>query len=306
MDKMKVLGVDIGGTNIRMGLVDGSYTLTGFERQSTQALLAENAVDHLVGAIRDYLSRTPGAEDVAAVSVGVPGQVGRDKSYVYSVPKVHGLQNTDLGARLSAGLGLPAYVAHDVDFLLTHDIRTMALDPERKRTILGFYVGTGFGNVLYLNGSIHAGKHGVAGELGHVPLYGVEDACSCGAVGCVETRCCGQFLADLAAREFPDCHIGEIFTRHGSDPRIVNFVKDCAIPIATEITILDPDYVLLGGGVITMPDFPLRLLEDEIRFRSRHPLPAEDIHFVYASDSQANGVIGGAMLTMDWLAENQQ
>ena len=302
MDKMKVLGVDIGGTNIRMGLVDETYALTGFERRPCQALLAENAIPNLIGAIRDYLDRTPGAADTAALAIGVPGQVSRDKSHVYSVPKVQGLQDTDLGGQLSAGLGLPVYVAHDVDFLFTHDIRTMNLDPDRNRTILGFYVGTGFGNVLYLNGAIHAGKHGVAGELGHIPLYGVEDVCNCGAVGCVETRCCGQYLQELVNREFPDCSIDQIFTRHGGDPRIIRFVRDCALPIATEVTLLDPDYILLGGGVITMDHFPLAMLEEEVRLRSRHPLPAEDIHFVYASDSQANGVIGGAMLAMDWIS----
>ena len=303
MNKQYVLGVDIGGTNIRMGIVENGGRLADFERRSCQALLAENTIPNLIEAIKSYLAAVENGDRVAAISIGVPGQVGSDHSYVYSVPKVQGLQNTDLGKAVSEAVGLPVFVGHDVCFLIYHDIRSMNLDPDRNRTILGFYIGTGFGNALYLNGAIHDGKHGVSGELGHIPLYGVEDMCSCGAVGCVETRCCGQYLAQLVEREFPDCHISEIFTRHGDDPRIIKFVKDCALPIATEVTILDPDYILLGGGVISMQDFPVRLLEDEVRLRCRHPLPAEDLHFIYASDSQANGVVGGGMTVLDWLSK---
>lgn len=301
MDKKVVLGIDIGGTNIRMGLVDSDYQLTCFERQSCQALLHENAIPNLIGAVKEFLARNAADCTVSAIAIGIPGQVGRDHSYVYSVPKVQGLQDSDLGNTVSAAVGIPVYVGHDVNFLLLHDIRTMNLDPERKKTILAFYLGTGFGNAMYINGSMHAGKHGVAGELGHVPLYGVEDICNCGAVGCVETRCCGQYLSELVQREFPECHISRIFSEHGEDSRIIRFVKDCAIPIATEVTLLDPDYILLGGGVISMNSFPVKLLEEEVRARSRHPLPAGDLHFVYATESQANGVVGGGMAALEWL-----
>lgn len=296
----QVLGIDIGGTNIRMGLVDEALTLSNFERKDCQELLHDNTVSNLVGAIRSYISQA-GDTDIAAISVGIPGQVGQNKSYVYSVPQLHGLQGIDLGKILSDELGIPTYVAHDVDFLLTHDIRTMNLDPEQDRTIIAFYLGTGLGNALYINGRLHSGKHGVCGELGHTPLYGLRDICSCGASGCVETRCSGRRLAELTARKFPDCPIGEAFVRHGDDPDIIDFVRDCAYPFATEISILDPDFILLGGGVISMKNFPTNLLEEEIRRLARHPLPADDLQFVYADDAQSNGVIGGAMVAFDWL-----
>lgn len=301
---MKVLGIDIGGTNIRMGVVDENFELTNFERCPCQQMLGdEHAVPNLITAIQEYLDRVADKE-IAAISVGIPGQVSRDKSFVYSVPQVHGLENTDLGKRIEAAVGLPAYVGHDVDYLLAHDINVMSLDPNHSRTILGFYLGTGLGNALYINGSPYSGKHGVAGELGHIPLYGVTDVCNCGGIGCTETRCCGGYLAKLVAEEFPDCHIGDIFVKHGDDPRIIKVVKDFAIPLATEITILDPDFVVIGGGLPMMPGFPKEMLENEIRLRSRHPLPADDLHFYYASDSQANGVIGGAMTVMDWIKQS--
>lgn len=305
MDNMKVLSIDIGGTNIRMGLVDSNYELTGFERRPSQQVLGgSDAVLNLIAEIQDYLKRMAGEEGVAAIAIGIPGQVSRDRSYVYSVPQIQGLQATDLGGRIKAALSVPVYIGHDVEFLLTHDIYAMNLDPERNRTILGFYLGTGLGNALYINGSIYAGKHGVAGELGHIPLYGVEDVCNCGSVGCAETRCSGFYLSKLIEREFPDCQIGEVFVKHGNHPLITKFVKDYAYPLAAEISILDPDCVLIGGGVSTMQDFPAKMLEDEVRLRSRQPLPAQDLQFFYASDSQTNGVIGGGMAALEWLKKS--
>ncbi|MBQ6621369.1 MAG: allose kinase [Mogibacterium sp.] len=297
-----VLGIDIGGTNFRMGIVDRAYALSRFERYGCRETLGGegSGVDRLIQVIRDYLDRNADIP-VCGIAVGVPGQVSKDHSTVYSIPKVRWIENCELGRLISEATGLPVYVGHDVNFLLMHDIRTMDLDPDGDRTILAFYIGTGFGNALYINGRIHNGSHGVAGELGHVPLYGVTDVCNCGKVGCVETRCCGQCLAELTAREFPDCHIGEVFTKHGDDPRIIRFVKDCALPIATEITILDPDCILMGGGVISMKDFPLELLESEIRARSRVTSP---IRILYASESQTNGVLGGCMLFFDAMRQS--
>ncbi len=306
MGKRLFLGVDIGGTNIRLGLVDEEYQMTQFIRQSSQELLGENSIESLIQIVRDYLAASGCAEQVAAVSVGIPGTVDKDHSFVHGVTYLHGLQGVPLGALMQEALGIPVFIEHDVTLMMLHDIRTMNLDPDRNRTIIGCYIGTGFGNALYFNGRFHDGAHGVAGELGHIPLYGVEDKCSCGSsYGCAETRCCGQYLANLVAREFPDCYIGEVFVKHGDDPRILKFVRDCALPIATEVTILDPDLVMLGGGVIAMEGFPTKLLESEIRRCSRHPLPADDLHFVYTADGQTTGVLGGGMMALERLTERQ-
>ena len=301
MSKSYALGIDIGGTNIRMGIVDTDFELTSYERRSSQELLAGDSVNNLIEAVRDYLAREAAGRTICGISIGIPGAVSKNGSYIYSVPYLHGLQGVELGHIMEEALGIPVFVGHDVIFLLMHDIKEMNLDPDKNKTILGMYLGTGLGNALYLDGHFFNGKHGVTGELGHIPLYGVDDVCGCGAVGCVETRCCGNALAKLTKSLFPDCFIGDVFTKHGDDPRIQQFVRECAIPMASEITLLDPDYVILGGGVISMPDFPIALLEDEIRRRTRHPLPADDLVFIHATDGQNNGVIGGAMVIFDRL-----
>lgn len=298
-----VLGIDIGGTNIRMGLVDDASQLEHFQMFSCPELLRDDPLNNLAGAIRDYLARHQAQERVCAVSVGVPSVVNKNHSYVYSTPNVHGLDSLDLGIELEKRLGLPIFVDRDVNFILTYDIHTRNLDPDGNRTILGCYLGTGFGNSLYIDGKVHLGKHGSAGELGHIPLYGVEKRCPCGQQGCTESLISGRYLAELTQQAFPGCPINDVFVQHGDDERIVRFVRDIAIPVATEITLLDPDYVILGGGVLAMNGFPMDALLKEIQARSRHPLPAEDLHFIIAEGSQSSGVLGGALMVRQYLAQ---
>ena len=298
MSNRIVLGIDIGGTNLRMGLVDEAYQLTRFERFPSQETLGGGSeVDCLAAKVREYLAGA-GVARVDAIALGMPSVVHKNHSYVYSTPNIPGFDEIDLGAELEKRLDTPVYVDRDVNFILAHDIRKYDLDPQGGRTILGCYLGTGFGNSLYINGRVHRGRHGVAGELGHIPLYGVDDLCTCGKPGCVETRIGGRYLQKLTAAHFPDCHISDVFEKHGDSPQIQRFVRDCALPIATEITLLDPDYVILGGGVFAMKAFPIETLLAEVKRQSRQPLPAEDLHFIIAEDSQIAGVLGGAITVM--------
>jgi len=300
-----ILGIDLGGTNIRMGLVDREYQLSHFQMFNCSEVLAKEPMASLQKAIVDYVRRFDVMHKVTAISLGVPAVVNKNHSYVYSAPNVYGLDELDLGLEMENALGLPVFVDRDVNFILTHDIQTLHLDPHSDKTILGLYLGTGFGNSLYINGRIHLGAHGSAGELGHIPLYGVDMKCPCGQVGCVESLISGRALVNLANTELGGCDISQVFTRFGSHPRVIRFVKDIAIPAATEVTLLDPDYVILGGGVLAMEGFPIQMLMDEIRTRSRHPFPAEDLHFILAQGDQHAGVMGGAMLVMDYLKQGK-
>lgn len=302
MSKERVLGIDIGGTNIRLGVVDGDYALSGFEMHSCRRLLGDSPLENLAQIIRESLAAN-GA--VGAVAIGVPAVVNKNHSFVCSAPNVYGLDSLELGLELEKRLDLPVFVDRDVNFILAHDIHSQRLDPEGRRTILGCYLGTGFGNSLYIGGRFHLGAHGSAGELGHIPLYGVEKTCPCGQTGCVETLVSGRYLQSLCEEAFPDCPISDVFVRHGDDARIQRFVRDTAVPVATEITLLDPDFIILGGGVMGMKGFPIEALKDEIRRRVRHPLPAEDLHFLLSQGSQTAGVLGGGMMVLGYLRRGE-
>lgn len=73
------------------------------------------------------------------------------------------------------------------------------------------------------------------------------------------------------------------FFEHGDDPRIIKYVKDLAIPIATEVNILDPDYIIIAGGVVYMKNFPKDILIDSVHFHTRKPYPEKNLRILFRS-----------------------
>lgn len=113
----QVIGIDIGGTNLRLGCVSADGQLEHFERKSSAPMLKEGAVDVLCGEIMDYMERHSLKGAIDAVSVGVPSAVSKDKSFVYSTPNLKGLENIDLGHLLEKKLGIRVFVDRDVNYL---------------------------------------------------------------------------------------------------------------------------------------------------------------------------------------------
>ena len=189
-----------------------------------------------------------------AVTIGVPSMVDRTRSIVLG-SQFKGVGNVNLAEFLQNKLGYKVIVDRDVNYLLIHDIYKYDLDPEKNRTILGFYIGTGLGNPIYIHGNIYRGKNGVAGELAHTPLYGLKEMCPCGNEGCVEVVASGKALEKIKNKHFPGTPMGEVFLRHGDTKEIAHFIELLSYPIATEITILDPDYVLFPVVLYPWKDF---------------------------------------------------
>jgi len=290
-----IIGIDIGGTNFRIGYVDHDNELHHFEHKSITFITNGDVVANLASAIHDYTQRYDLTNRVDHITVGLPSIVSKDKSYVYSTPNLPSLNELDLGNLLRDAVGIPVYIDRDVNFLLYNDIHRLKADPNRDQTILGFYYGTGLGNAVYIQGRSYQGSNGAAGELGHIPFPGVEGLCGCGNYGCAELLCSGKRLQELA-NLIPGAAIGTIFEEHREHPLLLEYIRNLAMPIATEANILDPDTIILGGGVLFMKDFPKEELVAEIKKHLRKPFPYGTVKFVYAEHTQQSGVLGGAYL----------
>lgn len=288
--KNYTLGIDIGGTNFRIGMVTEDGEIENFEKKSSSVFSTGNAADVLCDEIEQFMERTGSKEKIRAVAVGVPSIVSKDKKTVYSTPNLKGFDNVNFGDALSGRLGIPAFIDRDVNFLLENDIVKLGLD--ETKTTVGFYIGTGFGNAIFMKGEFYAGKNGAAGELGHIPLFGINERCTCGNIGCSEVRCSGKHLEHLVETHFKGTVIRNVFKEHGDDPIIEQYVRDLAIPIATEINILDPDYIVIAGGVIYMDSFPKDTLLDAIHQYTRKPYPENTLDIRFSKHTQESGVYG--------------
>ena len=288
--KKYILGIDIGGTNFRIGLVSQIYEITEFKIISIKELQKGNFIDNLIKQIEFYINLYK--EEIEAIGIGFPSIVSKDKKHVYSTPNIKNLDNINITDSLEKKLNIPIYINKDVNFLILKDIKENKIKDDS--IVIGLYIGTGFGNAIYINGQIIEGKHGVAGELGHIPVLGSEEVCSCGNIGCIEMYASGKALKKINDENFSETDINNIFLEHGNTKIIKKYIDTLAIPIATEINILDPDYIIIAGGVTIMKEFPIGELKKSIYEKARKPYPAEDMNIIVSNHDQKSGILGAA------------
>ena len=290
-------GVDVGGTYVRMGLVGPG----GLLRESQVPTASLSGTEGTPGLILEAVAGFIGTDlpKVAALCLGFPSVVSKDRRVVLQTPNVPGLDNVPMADLAEAAFPFPTFIEKDVNLLLRHDLESLGLmgrDP-----VLAFYIGTGLGNAISIGGKFFTGARGAAGELGHIQARGNEARCSCGNTGCIEMIASGKALAAHVALDHPDCPVGEYFVRHGGSDWAQDFVSLLAMAIATEMNILDPEAAILGGGVLHMAGFPRQPLLDGVRQRLRPPFPRESAILVFSEQGRNPGVLGAAAYARDRL-----
>lgn len=295
-----VLAMDIGGTNTRIGLVDKEGELFQYSRFPTLDWAMERPLEKLINLIDAYFHEQA-LNGIRALSLGFPSAVDKTRRILISTPAIPSLDGMSIADRLENHFSIPIFIDRDVVMLLMHAAEVLSI-PQQGIT-LGFFIGTGIGNVIYMNGRVFNGAHGIAGELGHIPLPGRNEHCGCGGRGCAELYAAGRALTALRDRYFPGEAIENLFTAHGKSEPVTSYVETLSQVLAIEIIILDPDCVLLGGGVIQMQGFPVNELIMKIKSRLRNQEIAEKIRWLTAPDSQRAGVIGAGIYAFKHLQE---
>ncbi len=270
-DTVLVAGVDLGGTKIQAAIVDRDGQIKASNRCKT---LVEEGADAVIGRIVELignLCREIGIKpsQLAAVSVGVAGGVDDATGTVDKAPNL-GWVKVPLGKKLKEGLGVSRVV-------LDNDVRVAVLGEwayglgKGTRNFIGMFIGTGIGGGIVIDGNLHSGARGVAGELGHMVIEPGGPRCSCGRRGCIEA---------LASRTAMEREIRER-SKHGDKskalrimkkeerPRLTSSVIERALEEGDElmvevlaetqrhlgthlgnlINLLDPEAVVIGGGV---------------------------------------------------------
>lgn len=295
MEKL-VVGVDIGGTHFRVGAVDERLNVRCFEKLPVTAVLhGGDVLADLAEYLKNFISRLDAP--VCAAALGFPAPLDKQRRVVLQAPNISFMAELPVVERLEAELGMPVFIERDVNMLLTYDTERHGIAPEG--VTCAFYFGTGLGNAISIDGRIYVGRNGAAGELGHIPADGSEEQCGCGNVGCIENLAAGKYLTRLAREKYTDTAIENLFTCHGEDEELLRFVDRMAMAAAAELNILDPDHVLIGGGVVDMRGFPREFFEQRLYAHCRKPYPAETLQLCYTSGEDEKGVVGAAIYAMN-------
>jgi fructokinase len=249
------IGIDLGGTKIEgLALASG-----GRELDRRRSAAPRGNYDDTIRAIVDLVSAIETAVgDRGTVGVGIPGATSPATGLIKNANSTW-LIGRALEHDLAGALGRPVRLANDANcFALSEATDGAAAGAS---VVFGVIIGTGTGGGLVVNGQLVAGANAIAGEWGHNPLPAPQDnerpgpPCYCGRSGCIETFLSGPALArDYVALGGSDLAASEISSRaEAGDPVAIacleRYESRFARAIATIINTLDPDVIVLGGGL---------------------------------------------------------
>jgi len=311
-----VVGVDIGGTKIYAGVFDSSLECVGKARVSTKAERGHEAViERIVRCVLDAIDECDLKPDqIKGIGVGAPGAVDSENGRVIFAPN---LEWKDVGLKkaLEKQLGVPVFLENDCNICTLGVYET---ELKRKpQSVVGIFLGTGIGGGLILNGEIYSGFNRTAGEIGHMVLEVSGPKCACGNNGCFEALASrsalfrkiqtavkdGQktILTDMLGPDLEDLRSGDLrkAIRRG-DKFVDHIVEEAAeytgIAVANMINLINPEVVVLGGGVI-------EALEDEmmsiiVETATEYALSgtAKGIEIMASKLGDDAGITGGAVL----------
>ena len=293
-------GIDLGGTKVEGVIMDPqnpSVPIHRLRRDTGSSQGYDHILSQIVGVIRD-LETASGLSRPSSIGIGTPGIVD---------PLTGSLKNSNTVCLNGRPLRDDLATALKCSFVMANDANCFALAEaicgagQNEEVVLGLILGTGVGSGIVINGKILNGHHGIAGEWGHNPLCGESRLCYCGRKGCVETVIAGPSLERFYQENGGDkVRLPEIVTRAlAGELRAIETMEllrcKFAEAIAAVINILDPDVIVIGGGVGNVSLLYEYATREEIL---RHLFNSEiTTGIVRPQLGDSAGVFGAALLT---------
>jgi glucokinase len=287
------IGVDVGGTKVAAGVVDPTGAVLAQTRRDTPADDVAKTRDVIIEAVAELAA----GREIEAVGIGAAGWIDATRSNVLFAPNI-AWRDEPLRAYVTAATGLPVIVENDANAAAWAEFRFGA-GRQAEDSMVMFTIGTGVGGAIVLGGELVRGTHGVAAELGHMLLVPEGHLCGCGRYGCLEQYASGNALVRFAragarqeprnaaallelAEGDPEAVTGPMVTAAAMDGDPVSrqaFAQIghwLGIALADMVQILDPQMLVVGGGVVEAGDLLLgptsRSYMDSLAQRRRVPV----------------------------------
>ncbi len=312
---MVYLGIDVGGTGIKVGVVDGEGNILA--QGETPTLVgrpfADIVHDMAACALSVLQAGHYSVDDVASIGVGVPGVANQETGTVVFCTNL-AWHNVPLRAELQKHINKPVYI--DNDATVAGYAESICGVSVGCHSSVFLTLGTGVGGGIVIGGRPWSGFHGIGSEIGHIPMDIDGEPCTCGNDGCLERYCsatavirmgkeaalnhpdsalyaaCGGDVNQITAKTVIDC------AKEGDDVAVKVFrryVKYMCLALDTIIAFLDPEMIILGGGVSKAGNFLLDAIREALpRYLLFKTLPYARIEIARLGADA--GMIGAAML----------
>ena len=307
------IGVDVGGTNVKIALVSDKGKIIYSNSIPTRAEMGyEHTINSMKDAIRDLLKETKmKPTDIEGVGFGFPGQIDCKKGVVRLAPNIPGWVNIPIASIIEKEFGIPTRVDNDVRTATLGELNYGA--GVGCENLVCITVGTGIGSGLVVNGKLVRGANNAAGEIGHIKLnMQGGPLCGCGDRGCLEAYASGPSIVALAEEYIRGGKSTKY--RELANPEITPYIVAVAAkegdPVARQIfrimgeyigmglvsvvNLLNPEKIIIGGGVAESGDILFDPIKETIAKRAM--TIQKEVEIVPAQLGNTAGVIGASLL----------
>ena len=309
------IGVDIGGTNVKIALVDFDGKIVYSNTVPTRAEMGyEAGVNNIKQAIKELMQETgEGPKTIEAIGFGLPGQIDYKEGIVKNLPNIPGWVNIPLAKMIEEEFSIPTRLDNDVRCAALGELNFGA--GKGCENLICITVGTGIGSGIVLNGKLVRGASNAAGEIGHIKMeMSGGPLCGCGDYGCFEAYASGPAIVTMA-REYISGGKSAKYKEMANDGIITPYIvaqaalqgdavsiqifkqmgKIIGTGLASVINLLNPEKIIIGGGVADAGDILLEPIRKTIIDRAM-PIQASAVEVVPAQLANTAGVIGASLL----------
>ncbi len=299
-----ILGIDIGGTSVKMGLIDKSGKI---HAQTEASVCFDGYQTPIIETVCKEANHFLAAQNAQVDGVGVSatGQIDSHTGVVIGTNgKIPHYEGTPIKERLENALGVPAWVLNDANAAALGEC-FIGRARGRKNVIM-LTLGTGVGGGLVLNGRLYDGQRGIAGELGHFTLYQDGISCACGKRGCFESYASITALLTIVRKVYPqeaEWNGRLVFERAAQGDAALRdilcaWIDDIAAGISGLVHIFNPEMVIIGGGVSRQEALLMQPLRERVL---SHIMPrfAEGLQIESALLGNDAGMIGAVKFFME-------
>ena len=287
-DKMLFLGIDIGGTNVKFGVMDENYVILKKDSIPTGAM---RSADEILSDIIKKADELCGEFEIEAVGIGVAGRVNSALGVLDNANNLPTLRQTPIAEIVGKALGKRATLANDARAAICGELYAGA--GKSYNTFAMITLGTGVGGGIVINRRMYFGNHGGAGEFGHMTIDRNGVRCRCGQVGCLEHYASVTALirqTNEAAKKHPDSTLAKL-SEGGASGRTAFDAMKAGCPVAAEVVdkyigyvaigatnvarALQPEAIVIGGAISNEGDSLILPLRE--KFKQRCEIVASEL-----------------------------
>jgi glucokinase len=314
MNKNTIVGVDIGGTTVKIGLLkDDGEIIKKWEIETRKSEDGGKVIDDIWNSVKATLNELSMEQgQVLGIGIGAPGFIDGENGYVYEAVNL-GWRNFNLSEYMSNKSGLPVFIENDANIAVIGENWLGA--GKQANDVIAVTLGTGVGGGIIAGGKILNGTNGTAGEIGHITVDLNGYLCNCGRKGCLETIASATGIARQAMKlieDKPTSKLATIYQKNNtitskdvfelaalgdedSEQIVSHTANVIGFALANLTTTLNPSKILIGGGVSKAGN---QLLQPIKKYFTKYALPRvrEACELRIAELGNDAGIIGAAYL----------